>query len=746
VRGDIQGHPPVNDEIRDLIRRKELDKMIEVKPSTCRSCSAYCPVSVTLDNGKVVRVEGNHEAPMYGGFICPKGRALPALHNNPNRLLHSMKRQPDGTYKPIPTDVAIAEIADKLKDIVAKHGPRSVAGFLGNPGVEQIATAPMMMSLLRAIGSPMFFSMATLDQPNTKIADALHGVWDGGRMRADSLDVFLITGSNPIISKQYFGQNPGIQLKKVTRGGTKLIVIDPRRTETARRATVHLKPIPGEDATIAAGLVHLVIAMNGVDQSFVDNNAEGLAALTEAVRPFTPAYVAARAGVPEEDLRAAAKILIEAKRGNCATGTGTSMTGRGTLATYLFNCLQTLRGFWAGEGDEILYSPVLLPPVKPRAQPRKPFPATGFGEKMRVRGLEQSVAGMPAAALVDEILMPGEGQVRAVFMHAGAMRTMPDEERTYKAFRSLDLMVTHDVEMSPTASVSDYVIASKLGFEIPVLSFLVELNSVFHQGYGYPEPFGAAQPALMDPPKGADVIDSWRLYYRIAQHMGLQLKCGSMFVAEGKPVNMMKEPATEDIHAWIADGSAIPLDRIKQYPNGAVFEDARVHVAPRDPACTDRLNLANGGMLAEMAEMAAEDVAARRGTNAEFPLLLIPRRIQNVTNGTMRLEPEKLKTLTNPAYLHPDELAARGMKAGDLAEIRSRHGSIEVIVEADSDLRAGVLAIAHGFGHKPGQPGDARRFGANVNRLTSLDDDYDRFSGIPRMGAIPVSLTPIHGR
>src|SRR5581483_6719242 len=187
--------------------------------------------------------------------------------------------------KPIPTDVAIAEVAEKLKEIIARHGPRSVAGFLGNPSVEQVGTASVMMALLRAIGSPMFFTMATLDQPNTKIADALHGVWDGGRMRPDSVDVLLLSGTNPIISKQYFGQNPGAQLKEAIRRGMKLIVVDPRRTETARRAAVHLQPIPGEDATIAAGLVHLVIAMNAVDRDFVSRNASGLAALTEAVRP-----------------------------------------------------------------------------------------------------------------------------------------------------------------------------------------------------------------------------------------------------------------------------------------------------------------------------------------------------------------------------------------------------------------------------------------------------------------------------
>ena len=714
-----------------------------VRPSTCRICSAYCPVLVTLDHGKVVKVEGNPKAPLYDGYTCPKGRALPAFHNRADRLLHSMKRQPDGSYTPIATDLAIAEIAERLKEIVAQHGPRSVAGFLGNPGVEQVATAPMMMSLLRALGSPMFFSMATLDQPNTKIADALHGVWDGGRMRPETLDVMLIAGGNPVISKQYFGQNPGMRLKELVRRGTQLIVIDPRRSETARRAAVHLQPIPGEDAVIAAGLIHLVIASGGVDAQFVEQSAAGLAELTRAVAPFTPEYVATRAGVPDADLRAAAAIIAKAKRGNIGTGTGVSMTGRGTLTTYLYNCLQTLRGFWAQEGDEMLCSPVLLPPASPRAQPRSPVPATGFGEKMRVRGLEQSVAGMPAAALVDEILTPGQGQIRALFMHAGVMRTMPDEARTHRAMRSLDLLVTHDIEMSPTAQVADYVIASKIAFEIPVLSFLVELNSVFHQGYGYSDPFGSAQPALVEPPAGSDVIDAWRVYYRIAQQLGIQLDCGSMFASELSPVDMNNEPSTEDIHAFIAAGSAIPLERLAQYPDGHVFDEARVRVGPRDPACTDRLDLAEPDMIAELAELAGENAAANRGTNVEYPLLLVPKRMQNATNGSYRADAERLNVTTNPAFLHPSDLSAFRLVPGALARLSSRHGSIEVVVEADRDLRPGVVAIAHGFGRHPDATPDTRSFGTNVNRLTALDDDFDRYSGIPRMGAIPVSLTAV---
>jgi anaerobic selenocysteine-containing dehydrogenase len=225
--------------------------------------------------------------------------------------------------------------------------------------------------------------------------------------------------------------------------------------------------------------------------------------------------------------------------------------------------------------------------------------------------------------------------------------------------------------------------------------------------------------------------------------MGLQLHCGSMFVAEGKPLDMIDEPTTEDIHASIAEGSAVPLERIERYPNGRVFEDARVHVRPRDPACDDKLDLANEVMLGDLAEMASEDVAERRGTHSEYPLLMIPKRMQNVTNGSFRLEPDRLGVMTNPAFLHPSDLRSYGLEPGDLAEVSSRHGMIEVVVEADPDLRPGVLAIAHGFGRAPDQSVDTRRHGSNVNRLTALDDDYDRYSGMPRMGAIPVSLTPV---
>jgi anaerobic selenocysteine-containing dehydrogenase len=718
------------------------DLALRVQPSTCRFCSAYCPVDVTLDGNRVVTVEGNRRAPLFGGFICPKGRALPQLHNDPRRLLTSMKRQADGSYRPIETNLAIAEICMKLADIVARKGPRAVAGFLGNPGVEQIATGPMMMALLHALGSPMFFTMATLDQPGMMIADALHGKWQGGRMRADALGCFVLVGGNPVISKQYFGQNPGLRLKQMVRQGCDLIVIDPRRTETARRAVLHLQIIPGEDPVLIAGILHLLLAGNGYAADFVEANTVGLSKLRTALARFTPDYVAERTGIPETQLRCAANLIGHAERGDTGPGTGASMATRGTLTSYLLLCLNTLRGWWARPGQQCNNSPVLTPPRRVRAQPEAPVQAWGFGAKSRMRGLEETLAGMPAATLAEEILTPGDGQVRALFLHAGAALSVPGQAQIQRALDDLELLVAHDIEMSATARRADYVIASRLGFEVPVITLLAEQVCHIHHGYGWPEPYGAWQPALVEPPAGADVIDAWRLYYRLGQQLGLILRYGAMRGGGGAELDMVHEPTTEALYDLACAGSAVPLSEVRQHRDGMVFAKAREFVGPRDPACIARLQLGDPEMLAELAALGAEDWRARRGTGPDRPYLLIPRRMQNVTNGSYRPEPALPGTDTNPAFMHPDDLAMLGVGAGDLVRLCSRHGEISAVAAADEDLRRGVVAIAHGFGHNLGEAEEPRRNGANVNRLTACDDDFDRRTGMPRMGAIPVNILP----
>ncbi|PEQ13921.1 hypothetical protein B2G71_06370 [Novosphingobium sp. PC22D] len=708
----------------------------------CRSCNAFCPIDVTVEGGRAVKVEGNRRAPIYHGYTCPKGRALPELHRHPERLSRSLKKQPDGAFVEISSEDLIGELADRLGTIIDRHGPRAVAAYLSGGVIEQPAASALMISFLEAIGSPMLFSASTIDQPGMTIGYALHGRWSGGRTRPEARDVSVIVGGNPINSKQYLPQNPGMQIKRMRRAGGKLVVIDPRRTETARLADIHLQPIPGEDPTILAGLAHLMIREGHANSAFIAANAAGFEALAQAVAPFTPAYVAARAGIEEGDLRSVARVLGEARTGDVALGTGPSMATRGILSSYLALCLNTLRGFWAAEGEEAMHPSVLLPPREFRAQPVAPYPAWGFGEKTRIRGFEPTPAGMPLAALPGEILTPGDGQVRALFLHGGAVQSWPQSGRTREALAALDLLVIHDVVLSPTARLADYVIATKMQLELPAITVLNEIiaNSG-HAGYGTADPFAFCGPAVVAPPEGADLVESWQTYYRVAQRLGLPLRLTNWRAAsDSRPeLDMTREPTTMDIYAMMCAGSAAPIDAVRSHRDGHVYEHLRRFVGPRDPDCADRLELADADMLAELAKVAAENPAGRRGTDARFAFQLIPSRLQNATNTFVKAR-GALRRSYNPAFMNGADMADLGLSSGDEVRIRSRHGQVRAIVEEDAGLRRKVVAMMHGFGRAPDD--DPRRHGTNVNHLTAWDDDFEPHTGMPRMGALPVAITP----
>ncbi len=713
-----------------------------VRTSICRACNAFCPVDVTIEAGQVTKVTGNRRAPLYRGFSCPKGRILPKLHNMPERLLHSLKRQPDGSFKPISSADLTREIGEKIASIIERHGPRSVATYLSGGVIEQPAASTLMISFLEAIGSPMMFSASTIDQPGMNIGYALHGRWLGGRIKPEELDVYVVVGGNPINSKQFLPQNPGMQIKAMRRRGAKLIVIDPRRSETARLADIHLQAIPGEDPTILAGLAHLVIAGGGVDEAFVAQNAHGYEALAEAVRPFTPAYVAARAGLDEGALREAAQVLIESEKGDLALGTGPSMATRGVLSSYLALAINTLRGFWAREGSDAMHPSVLLPPREFRAQPASPTPAWGYGEQTRIRGLEETPAGMPVAALPDEILTPGEGQVKALFLHGGVLNSWPQQDKTIEALRALDLLVIHDTVLSPTAKMADYVIATRMQLEIPAMTLLNEMISAGgHSGYGWSEPFAYYGPALVDPPAGSDLLESWQIYYRMAQRLGVDLKVVNWKSNATNPprIDMTREPKTEDLYQLMCAGSAVAPGEVARHRDGKVFESCRRRVRARDPGCTDFLELGNEEMLAELHAVAGEPPERRRRTDSKYRFLLIPSRLQNSTN-TFYKPGGLLKWSYNPAFMNPDDMRSLQLQAGDSVRIRSRHGEVTAFVEEDDGLRPGVVAMMHGFGGSPGPGYDPRRDGANVNQLTAWEDDNDPHTGMPRMGALPVSV------
>ena len=721
--------------------------MTQTHTSLCRFCHAACPILVDVEDGRPVRVVGDKENPIYHGYTCPKGRALPEQHRHPERLLHSQRRRADGTHETIGSQQAIDEVAAKVQEILDRHGPRSIAMYTGTFSFPYPASVPLADAWFDAIGSPMRFTSATIDQPGKMIAPRLHGAWAAGAQAFTDADTWLLVGANPTVSKSIGvpSYNPAWYLNDAVKRGMKLVVIDPRRSEAAKQAHVHLQPRPGEDPTILAGILRILLTEDLTDADFVSENAVGVEALRRAVDPFTPEYVERRADVPREQLILAARTWAGGQRGGANAGTGPNMSPRGNLTEYLLLCMTTLCGRYMKEGEALPNPGALMPTVTGKAQPVPPGPGWGFGEKLRVRDLTNTAAGLPTAALADEILLPGEGQVKALFCIGGnPMAAWPDQHKTYEAMQALDLLVTLDIKMSATAKLADYVIAPKLSLEQPGMSLPSE--TLVPYAMGYLTPYAQYSPTIVDPPEGSDLIEEWEFFYGLGQRMSLPLTIQSAYswgpeveAPARAELDMQHPPTTDELFELLTANSRIPLDEVKRHPHGAVFEDPPSIVAPKDPGCDAKLDLANDIMLAELAEVAGESSAP----SDEFSFRLISRRLLDVHNSAGRDIPKLTRKYRyNPAFMHPDDLAELGVDPGDVIEIASDHSSILGVAEAESNLRRGLISMPHAFGDAPGAANDQQvhEIGSNTGRLTSVERDYDPYTGIPRMSSIPVNV------
>ena len=254
-------------------------------------------------------------------------------------------------------------------------------------------------AFMDAIDSPMRFSNATIDQPGKPIAMATHGRWGAGPQAFADSDVCMLVGSNPLVS-MWGGIpafNPARRLHQAKKHGMKLIVIDPRKTESARKAALHLQCLPGHDAEILAAMIKVIIDEQLYDKTFVEEETAGFEELTNSVAEFSAERIAQAAGLEAEEIIAAARMFANARSGNATGGTGSNMAPHGTLMEYLLLCLNSICGRWVRAGEQVPNLGVLFKMFSGNARAEKPRPGYGFGESLRVRGLTDTAAGLPTA-------------------------------------------------------------------------------------------------------------------------------------------------------------------------------------------------------------------------------------------------------------------------------------------------------------------------------------------------------------
>lgn len=707
--------------------------MSEHHKTFCRYCHAYCAMVAEVEDGKVLSVKPDTDNEMYGGYTCIKGRQLVEQMYQPERLTGCQVKQSDGTFKTIDSEQALDEIAEKMKDIIAKHGPRAIATYNGTVAFQNSGQLVYSREWHNALGSKSYYTSVTIDQPAKVFVGSRIGYWTGGSHFFHDSDVTMLFGNNPIASHYappggVPSVSPADQMRRAQKNGQKIIAVDPRQTEIARRSDLHLQIKPGEDATLLAGMIRLILKEELHDRAFCEEHVGGLDDLRAEVEAYDLDTVSQRTDISREYIEEAARLFAAGPRGIAITGTGPEMGANPNLVQHLVASLNTICGRYYRPGETVPNPGALSSNVPKVGMVYNPPVAWGRGERCRVNPQygeltsPTGVSEMPTSQLADEILTPGEGQIRALIVVAGnPVMAWPDQQKAYEAMQDLDLLICIDPYMAATSEMADYVFAPKLTLEREDVTLLADS--------WYEKPYSQYSKAVIQTDN--DVVEEWEVYWGLARRLGLDVKI------KGQSMPIDRKPSKFELLQAITKGSRVDIEWLRDNPGGHIFDDIQVEVQPAPEGSEGRLNLYPEGVKEEF------QVLAQSGEEtADFSHVLIGFRSKYVLNSFGRNLPaiRKKSGTTNPANMHPNDLKALGIEDDSEITIQSKYGKITAIVKANDRIKPGVIAIHHCWGVAPDQQAPVREVGTNTNKLVNNQVELQPFTAMTRSSGIPVNV------
>ncbi|MFK8023790.1 MAG: molybdopterin-dependent oxidoreductase, partial [Ilumatobacter sp.] len=578
-----------------------------------------------------------------------------------------------------------------------------------------------------------FYTSVTIDQPAKGLAGFRLGGWEAGYNSFTDSDVHMAIGYNSPVSSYaplggLQGTNPFVVMRRRKAEGMKLVVVDPRRTELASFADVHLQIRPGQDAVLLAGMIRIVLDEGLQDHEFCERWMSQMAELAASVEPFTLDVVAERCQLDPDDIVAATRLFAAGDRGTAGTGTGPNMAAHSSLTEHLTVVLNTILGRVNREGD-LLENGLLLYPEAPHRAQVVPPRAPAQGPPARIRNLRGYRGEMPAATLCEEIIEPGDGRIRALIVSGGnPVVAFPNQALTIEALKDLELLVVIDYRMTATAEFADYVIAPTVPLERADVPHL--MDRWFRAPYtNYTEPVVE---------RTGDVLNEWEVFWELASRLE------STLPFPGGSPDMTTRPDTDEIIDRAYFGSRMPLDEVRSNRR-TLHLDKKLVVDPPDEGATAKFTPAPDDFVAELADVLAEGADGFGGADvAAYPFRLVSRRLKHVLNSTgTELPSLARKGITNPAYMHPGDVVDLGCGAGDLIEITSPQASIWGVVEPSDDVKRGVISMAHSWGGSSLTDEKVRDIGSPTSRLVSEHAAHDPVTGMIVSSAIPVAVSRI---
>ena len=722
--------------------------MIEHKPTFCRICEPLCGMIATVEDGRLVSLRPDKEHPLSAGFACQKGIAFTEVHNDPDRVTQPLRRNASGEFEPVSWESAMSDIAERLDAILARHGPGAVGWYFGNPGAFSYSHLMWAGIFVNGLGRGTHFFTASSQDVNNRIvaSQLLYGTPTSLPIPdVPRTDFLVVMGANPVVSHGSVLSVPRIKdrMHDIVQRGGRVLVIDPRRTETAAQFE-WLGIIPDGDAFLLLSLLQVMFAEDLVDRPAVAARAQGLDWLERQCAPFTPEATRPHTGVEADTVRGLARDLVRTGRAAVYGRFGTSTGQNGTLTTYLIDAVNIVAGN-AGQPGGMVFNSLGIPGQRLSMKAVGAVLRRSYRRKRsRVGGFPRVIASEPATVMAKEITTTGARQIRALFVSAGnPVLSVPNGDELETAAEQLELMVGLDFYVTETTAHCDYVLPVTTMYERDdfAITFQAQYATPFRQATeAVAAPAGQARPEWV-------IIDDLmtRLRWRSPTFAGLGLM-RKMLRPFGKSVTPR---AMIDGIIRLSEGgdrfgmrrAGLTFDRLTgSHPHGVVLKphvesDSFVQAVVYRGK---RIRFAHQGISDEIANL------SRRYRPDGYPLRMIGMREPRSENSWMHNSPLLMRGgREQHALMHVDDAAELGLADGDLAVVTSPFGRISVPVTATKDIVGGVVAIPHGWGHKGtgGWQVANRARGANVNQLTSSAPEHvEKLSGMAWLTGVPVRV------
>ena len=755
---------------------------------TCHLCEAMCGVVIEHQDGEILSIKGDKADPFSHGHICPKAVALKDLQEDPDRIRRPMKRI-DNDWFEISWDEAFDLFEKNIKRVQTEHGHDAVGFYIGNPTAHHPGALLMLGPLLATVKTSNRFSASSVDQ--LAVMFATHEMLGSPALMTvpdlDHTDFLLMIGANPAASNGSLmsAGDPMGKIQAISKRGGRVVVIDPRHTESAEKADQHLFIRPGTDVFLLAAMLQVLFFEDRINLGRLADFTDGLELLRDAVSDITPESVAEITGITATEIRTLAREFATAKRAVCYGRIGSNVQEFGGLTAWLIYALNIVTGNVDRQGGAMFTQPAIDIIGLSGATDL----AGGLNvERTRVRGLPIFAGEKPVACMAEEMLTQGAGQIRALITHAGnPVLSTPNGRQLDEALAGLEFMVCIDIYLNETTRHANLILPPTGALERGHFDLLLNAWAV-RNVVKYSPPLLAAP---------ADSRHDWQimleLIVRLNSHnifertvwrglqrglealkmegmLDLMLRAGPYgyksnvlskldqllcdFLLSHKPYTLTKkkistwlgasrlQPLVDATSILSARSRGLTLKMIEAQPHGIDLGPLQ-SVLPRRLFTSDkRIKLAPELFLNDMPRALARLHSQPAKIN-DSEMLLIGRRHVRSNNSWMHNSHRLVKGKNRcTAMLHPEDAARLQIENGSLVRISSRVGSIELPAEITSEIMLGVISVPHGFGHNRAgtQLGIASQHaGVSLNDITD-EQHLDTLTGVTALNGLPVQV------